>query len=85
MVVTVEYRLAPETRFPGSLEDNYAALKWVYAHASEFGGDPRRIAVMGESAGGGHAAMLAIAARDRGEVPIVYQALIYPMLERPHR
>jgi acetyl esterase/lipase len=81
LIVTVEYRLAPETRFPGSLEDNYAALKWVHAHAGALGGDPKRIAVMGESAGGGHAAMLAIAARDRGEVPIVFQALIYPMLD----
>lgn len=81
VVVTVDYRLAPETRFPGSLEDNYAALKWLYQHAAEMGVDPTRIAVMGESAGGGHAAMLAIAARDRGEVPLVYKALIYPMLD----
>ena len=81
VIVTVDYRLAPETRFPGSLEDNYAALKWLYANASELGVDRNRIAVMGESAGGGHAAMLAIAARDRGEVPLIYQALIYPMLD----
>jgi acetyl esterase/lipase len=81
VIVTVDYRLAPETRFPGALEDNYAALKWLYAHAAELGVDRHRIAVMGESAGGGHAAMLAIAARDRGEVPILYQALIYPMLD----
>lgn len=81
VIVTVDYRLAPETPFPGSLEDNYAALKWLYSHAGELGADPKRIAVMGESAGGGHAAMLAIAARDRGEVPIAFQALIYPMLD----
>jgi acetyl esterase/lipase len=81
VIVTVEYRLAPETRFPGALEDNYAALKWLYAHAEELGADRARIAVMGGSAGGGHAAMLAIAARDRGEVPIVFQALTYPMLD----
>jgi acetyl esterase/lipase len=81
VIVTVDYRLAPETRFPGSLEDNYAALKWLHASAGSLGVDPRRIAVMGESAGGGHAAMLAIAARDRGEVPIVFQLLIYPMLD----
>lgn len=81
VVVSVDYRLAPETRFPGALEDNYAALKWLYAHAAELGADRTRIAVMGESAGGGHAAMLAIAARDRGEIPIAYQALIYPMLD----
>jgi acetyl esterase/lipase len=79
--VAVDYRLAPETRFPGSLEDNYAALRWLYANADELGVDRSRIAVMGESAGGGHASMLAIAARDRGEVPLVFQALIYPMLD----
>ncbi|HEY1710681.1 MAG TPA: alpha/beta hydrolase [Rhizomicrobium sp.] len=81
VIVSVDYRLAPETPFPGSLEDNYAGLKWLYAHADELGADPKRIVVMGESAGGGHAAMLAIAARDRGEVPVIYQALVYPMLD----
>jgi len=81
VVVSVDYRLAPETRYGGSLADNYAALKWVHRHATEIGGDAGRIAVMGESAGGGHAAMLTIAARDRGEAPIAFQALIYPMLD----
>lgn len=81
VVVSVDYRLAPETKFPGPLEDNYAALKWLHSNGGALRIDPSRIAVMGESAGGGHAAMLAIAARDRGEVPIVYQALIYPMLD----
>jgi len=81
VIVTVDYRLAPETPFPGSLEDNYAGLKWLCNNANELGVDKSRIAVMGESAGGGHAAMLAIAARDRGEVPLVLQALIYPMLD----
>lgn len=81
VVVSVDYRLAPETRYPGALEDNYAALKWVYAHAAELGIDRFKIAVGGESAGGGHAAMLAIYARDRKEVPIVFQLLIYPMLD----
>ena len=81
VIVSVDYRLAPETPFPGSLEDNYTGLKWLYANAEKLGVDRTRIAVMGESAGGGHAAMLAIAARDRGEVPLVYQALIYPMLD----
>lgn len=81
VIVTVEYRLAPETRFPGALEDNYAALKWLHANAAELGVDPARIALKGESAGGGHAAMLAIAARDRGEVPVAFQCLIYPMLD----
>ena len=81
VIVSVDYRLAPETRFPGSLEDNYAALTWLHAHAAELGADRTRLAVLGESAGGGHAAMLAIAARDRGEIPIAYQALVYPMLD----
>jgi acetyl esterase/lipase len=81
LVVTVEYRLAPDTPFPGALEDNYRALRWLAQNAQELGVDSRRIAVMGESAGGGHAAMLAVAARDRGEVPIAGQVLIYPMLD----
>lgn len=81
VIVTVEYRLAPETPFPGSLDDNYAALKWLYTEAKTLGVDSSRIAVAGESAGGGHAAMLAIAARDRREVPVIYQSLVYPMLD----
>ncbi|WEK46293.1 MAG: alpha/beta hydrolase fold domain-containing protein [Candidatus Andeanibacterium colombiense] len=80
-IVTVEYRLAPETRFTGSVEDNYAGLLWLYRNAEALGVDRKRIALLGESAGGGHAALLAIAARDRGEVPLVLQALIYPMLD----
>lgn len=80
-VVTVEYRLAPETPFPGALDDNYAALKWLHDNAAELGVDPGRIALMGESAGGGHAVMLATAARDRGEVAVCLQALTYPMLD----
>ncbi len=81
VIVTVDYRLAPETPFPGALNDNYAGLSWLYKNATELGVDRARIALMGDSAGGGHAAMLAIAARDRGEAPLVYQALIYPMLD----
>lgn len=80
-IASVEYRLAPETRFAGSVEDNYAGLSWLHRNAGELGVDAARIALMGESAGGGHAALLAIAARDRGEVPLVLQALIYPMLD----
>ncbi|MFT3723339.1 MAG: alpha/beta hydrolase [Hyphomonadaceae bacterium] len=80
-VVTVEYRLAPETTYKGSVQDNYAALKWMHDHASELGVDIGRLAVMGESAGGGHAALLAIEARNRGEVPLSYQVLLYPMLD----
>lgn len=81
VVISVDYRLAPETPFPGALNDNYAALKWLHDHADELGVDRTRIAVMGESAGGGHAAMLTLAARNRGEIPIKQQILIYPMLD----
>lgn len=79
--VTVDYRLAPETGWRGSVADNYAGLRWLYDNAAEIGVDSTRIAVMGESAGGGHAALLAIEARDRTEIPIVLQLLIYPMLD----
>jgi len=81
VIVSVEYRLAPETTFEGSIEDNYAGLRWMYQSAAELGLDRSRIAVTGESAGGGHAALLAITARDRGEIPIAFQALVYPMLD----
>lgn len=81
VAVSVDYRLAPETTFRGSVEDSYAGLKWLHAHAAEIGADPDKIAVMGDSAGGGHAALLAIVARDRGEVPVCFQCLIYPMLD----
>ncbi len=80
-VISVDYRLAPEARYTESLEDNYAALRWVHQNARDLGIDPRRITLMGESAGGGHAALLAIAARDRREVPVAFQCLVYPMLD----
>ncbi len=80
-IVAVDYRLAPETTWKGSTEDNYAGLKWLHAHAEELGVDSKRLAVMGGSAGGGHAALLALLARDRGEVPLAFQCLTYPMLD----
>lgn len=80
-VVSVDYRLAPETPFPGPVEDCYAGLAWLFAHASGLGLDPSRIGVMGESAGGGLAAALALLARDRGEYRLAFQHLIYPMLD----
>lgn len=79
--VSVDYRLAPETPHPGPVEDCYEALKWLSTHASELGIDPKRIAVGGSSAGGGLAAALALLARDRGEVPLVFQLLHAPMLD----
>jgi acetyl esterase/lipase len=79
--VSVDYRLAPETRWIGSLADNYTALRWLHTNAGGLGADPERIAVMGESAGGCHAALLAKEARDRGEVPLVLQLLVYPALD----
>jgi acetyl esterase/lipase len=80
-IVSVDYRLAPETRFPGNIEDCYAALAWTFAHAHELGIDRERTGVMGESAGGGLAAALALLARERGEFPLAFQHLIYPMLD----
>jgi acetyl esterase/lipase len=81
VAVSVEYRLAPETPHPGALEDCYAALAWLHADAGELGIDAGRIAIGGESAGGGLAAALAALARDRGELPVRLQALVYPMLD----
>ena len=81
VIVAVDYRLAPEVSFPGNLEDCYTALQWTMANAAEIGVDPARLGVMGESAGGGLAAALALLARDRGEVGIAFQHLIYPMLD----
>ena len=81
VIVSVDYRLAPETLHPGPVEDCYAALKWLHDNASALGVDRERIAVSGDSAGGGLAAALALLARDRGEVKIVFQHLMYPMLD----
>lgn len=80
-IVTVDYRLAPETLWSDALDDTSAALGWMHDHAAQIGVDPARIGLLGESAGGGHAANLAIFARDRGGPAIAFQALIYPMLD----
>jgi acetyl esterase/lipase len=80
--VSVQYRLAPETPYPGPLEDCYAALSWTHDNAEELGIDPTRIGVYGLSAGGGLAAGLALLARDRGAVPLAFQFLDCPMLDR---
>jgi acetyl esterase/lipase len=81
IVMSVDYRLAPETPFPGGIEDCYAALVWLHQRAGDMGIDPKRIAIVGESAGGGLAASLALLARDRDEVPVCFQQLIFPMLD----
>lgn len=81
VAVAVDYRLAPETRFPGAREDIYATLKWLDGDAGALGVDRSRIGVMGSSAGGGHAAAFAIAVRDRGEFALAAQLLIYPELD----
>ena len=80
-VFSVDYRLAPETVWPGSLHDCFAALCWLHDNAAALGIDPARIAVMGESAGGGHAAALALHARNMGRPPIRFLMLDAPMLD----
>jgi acetyl esterase/lipase len=79
--VSVEYRLAPEHPYPAPVDDSYAALKWVFEHASELGIDAGRIGIGGASAGAGLAAGLALLVRDRAEFSIAFQLLIYPMLD----
>ncbi|MXX81813.1 MAG: alpha/beta hydrolase [Chloroflexi bacterium] len=81
LVASVEYRLAPEHPFPAPIEDCYAGLRWFASSADEFGIDRSRIAIGGGSAGGGLAAGLALVARDRGEVEVCFQLLVFPMLD----
>jgi len=80
-IVSVDYRRAPEYPYPAPVEDCYAALKWMFDHAGDLGVDPSRIALGGASAGGGLAAGLALLARDRKETDVVFQMLIYPMID----
>lgn len=78
LVVSVDYRLAPEHKFPAAVDDSVAALRWVARHGAEIGGDASRLAVGGDSAGGNLAAVLAQVARDQGGPPIRFQLLVYP-------
>ena len=81
-VLAVDYRMGPESRFPGAVEDCYAATRWCHAQAHALGLDPHRLAVGGDSAGGNLAAVVAILARDAGDLPLRYQLLIYPATDQ---
>ncbi len=80
-IVSVDYRLAPEHVFPAAIEDCYAGLRWTIDNAAALGLDAARLGVMGESAGGGLAAALALLVRDRGEYRLAFQHLTYPMID----
>ena len=80
-ILSADYRLAPEHPYPVPVEDAYAALAWLHAHAADLGVDPARIGVFGDSAGGGLAAAVSILARDRKGPAIARQILVMPMLD----
>lgn len=82
VVVSVGYRLAPEFKFPVPAEDCYAAARWTFDNSASLNADPKRIAIGGSSAGGNLAAAVALMARDRNGPPLIYQALVYPVIER---
>ncbi len=81
MVVSVDYRLAPEHKYPAAVDDAYAAAGWVFENAESLGADPRRVAVGGDSAGGNLAAAVCLMARDRGTFRPTLQVLIYPIVD----
>jgi acetyl esterase len=81
VVLSVDYRLAPEAKFPAAVDDSYAATEWIAAHAGELGIDAKRIAVGGDSAGGNLSAIIAQVARDRKGPKLAYQLLIYPGID----
>jgi acetyl esterase len=81
VVISVDYGLAPEHRFPAPVEDAVTALGWVHEHADDLGADPARLAVAGDSAGGNLAAVVAQIARDSGGPPVCFQLLVYPVTD----
>lgn len=81
IVISVDYRLAPEHPFPAAVDDAVLALDWVHENAQQLGGDPHRLAVAGDSAGGNLATVAAIAARDSGTPALIFQLLLYPTVE----
>ena len=81
VVVSVDYRLAPEHKFPAAADDAYAATAWVAQHAQELGADASRVAIGGDSAGGNLTAAVALMARERAGPPLSFQVLIYPVLD----
>ena len=81
IVISVEYRLAPENRYPAALTDCYAAVNWAVQHHDEFGGDPRQVYVTGDSAGGNLAAAVCLKSRDEGGPEIAGQVLVYPITD----
>ena len=81
LVVAVDYRLAPGAQFPAAVDDSWAALQWVAANAESLGGDPSRIAVGGDSAGGNLSAVMSLLARDAGGPKLAFQLLIYPAVD----
>jgi acetyl esterase len=81
VVVSVDYRMGPEHRFPAAVEDSFAALDWVHANAASLGGDPDRLGVHGDSAGANLAAVVAIIARDKGGPKLRLQSLVYPVAD----
>ncbi|HVC56504.1 MAG TPA: alpha/beta hydrolase [Stellaceae bacterium] len=81
LVVSVDYRMGPEHRFPAAVEDSFAALEWLYAEAASLGADPQRLGVHGDSAGGNLAAVMALLARDKGGPALRLQSLVYPIAD----
>lgn len=81
VIVSVDYRMGPEHRFPAAVDDSFAALEWVHANAASIGADPARLGVHGDSAGANLAAVVALIARDKGAPKLRLQSLVYPVAD----